>query len=116
MTKTTTINSRATWAGVKNDYVLSYEGHVIGRIRLAEAAWEWHINAPLAMPLWASGSAASLDECRTAFGMAWGRLLKETNPERLERAWELEAAAQSRLDRLETAREGSSTTNDEGSV
>jgi len=115
MAKTITISSKATWPGVKEDYVLTYEGRLIGRIRLAEAAWEWHINVPMAMPPWASGSAASLGECRAAFAMAWGRLLKGTDPGRLKRAWELEAAAQRRLNRLETAPESPATTNDAGS-
>ena len=50
MAKTIMITSKATWAGVKVDYVLNYEGRLMGRIWLAEAAWEWHINVPMAMP------------------------------------------------------------------
>jgi len=104
MTRKITLNASASWTDAKNDYVLRYEGHLIGRIRLAETAWEWYIAIPMAMPTWARGSAKSLDECRAAFAAAWGRLLSETNPERLERAWELERAAATRQQRMETIR------------
>jgi hypothetical protein len=101
MAKTITLNANPTWPGIKDDYSLRYEGHQIGRIRRAEHAWEWQITVPMAMPTWASGSTASLDECRQAFAAAWGRLLKETNPARLERAWDLERAAEQRKQRME---------------
>jgi hypothetical protein len=102
MARTIALNASPTWPGVKDDYVLRYEGHVIGRIRLAETAWEWHIAVPMAMPIWASGSAGNLDECRRAFAVAWGRFLKETSPTRLERAWELERAVEARQQRMAT--------------
>ena len=101
MAKKITLNASLRWPGVKDDYVLRYESHVIGRMRLAEAAWEWHITVPMAMPTWASGSAASLDECRRVFAAAWGRFLSETSPARLERAWDLERAAEQRQQRME---------------
>lgn len=96
MGKAITLNAGPTWPGVENDYVLHYEGHAIGRIRLAETGWEWHISIPMAMPDWASGKAESLDACRRAFGAAWAKLLIETNPERLKRAWELDHAFEKR--------------------
>ena len=102
MARTITLNFNPTWAGAKDDYLLRYERHVIGRIRLAETAWEWHITVPMAMPAWAQGSASNLDECKKAFAEAWRRFLNETNPERLERAWELERAVEARQQRLET--------------
>jgi hypothetical protein len=34
-------------------------------------------------------------------GCAWGRFLKETSPERLERAWELDRAVAARQQRME---------------
>ena len=40
---------------------------------------------------------------KRAFAAAWGRLLKETSPARLERAWELERAVEARQRRLEMA-------------
>jgi len=104
MARTITLNSSPTWAGAKDDYVLRYEGHVIGRIRLTETAWEWHITVPMAVPTWAQGSASNLDECRRAFAVAWGKFLNETDPERLERAWELERAVVARQQRLEAVR------------
>src|SRR5438270_13607091 len=57
MAKTITLNASPAWPGVKNDFILSYEGHAIGRIRQAETAWEWHIIVPMAMPAWADGRA-----------------------------------------------------------
>jgi hypothetical protein len=48
----------------------------------------------MAMPDWASGSAEN--RCMVDFTAAWGRFLKETDPARLERAWELERAAAAR--------------------
>jgi hypothetical protein len=106
MAKTITLNASPTWPGVKDDYILRYEDHAIGRIRRAEKTWEWQITIPMAMPTWASGSAASLDECRQAFAAAWGRFIKETNPARLERAWELNRAAEQRRQQIETNKDG----------
>jgi hypothetical protein len=107
MAKTITLNASPSWPGAKNDFTLRYEQHTIGRIRLLENAWDWHITVPMAMPRWAEGKTASLDDARKAFGMAWGRLLKETNPERLERAWELARAAEARQQRLQNGGDGS---------
>lgn len=104
MARTITLNASPTWPGVKNDYVLRYEGHVIGRIRFAETAWEWHIAVPMAMPEWAQGIAENLEDARRAFGSAWARMLNETSPERLARAWELERAADARQQPREAGR------------
>lgn len=103
MVKTITLNATPTWPDVKNDFVLRYDGHAIGRIRLDGSAWEWQITIPMAMPAWANGTADSLDACKRAFAAAWGRLLNETSPDRLERAWELERAAEARQRRTEMA-------------
>jgi hypothetical protein len=100
MAKTITLNAAPTWPGVKDDYVLRFEGHTIGRIRFAVSAWEWQITVPMAMPPWAEGKTSSLDEARKGFAAAWGRLLKETPPERLARAWALEDAAEERRKRM----------------
>jgi hypothetical protein len=80
------------WPDVKDDYVVRYDGHLIGRIRLGGDTWEWSITVPMAMPVWANGTGESRDACMRDFTIAWGRFLKETSPERLERAWELERA------------------------
>ena len=105
MAKTITLKASLTWPDVKNDFVLRYEGHAIGGIRLDENIWAWHITIPMAMPAWASGTTDSLEESKKAFAAAWGRLLNETSPERLERAWELERAVEARQQqRLETAK------------
>jgi hypothetical protein len=103
MTRNITLNAGLRWADVKDDYVLRYEEYLIGRMRRAETGWEWYINIPMEMPAWTRGSAGSLDECRRLFAAAWGRLLNETNPERLERAWELERAVAARQKLMDTA-------------
>jgi hypothetical protein len=58
----------------------------------------------MALPEWAEGSAASRDEGFKALAAAWGRLLAQTNPERLQRAWELEKAFEARQQRLVTVK------------
>jgi hypothetical protein len=100
------LNANPTWADVKNDFVLQYEEHVIGRIRLGETGWEWHITVPMEMPGWARGSALNLEDCKKAFGEAWGRFLSETDPERLERAWEFSRAAEQRRPRADDPDQG----------
>ncbi|XIA62923.1 hypothetical protein ACFIOY_26635 [Bradyrhizobium sp. TZ2] len=107
MTKTITLNASPTWPGVKNDYVLRYDGHAIGRIRLDQDAWAWQITIPMAMPAWANGTADSLDGSKRAFATAWGRLLNETSPARLERAWELERAVGARQQRMDATKKNS---------
>ena len=100
ITRSITLNASPTWPGVENDYVLRYDGHTIGRIRLDESTWEWQITIPMAMPEWACGTTISLDESKRAFAAAWGRLLQETSAARLERAWELERAVEARQLRM----------------
>ena len=104
MAKTITLSAGLTWPDVRNDFVLRHDGLAIGRIRLDEGAWTWQITMPMTMPVWASGTAESLDEAKRAFAVAWGRLLSETSKERLERAWELERAVEARQQRRDTAR------------
>lgn len=107
MAKAITLNACPKWTDVKDDYVVRYEGHLIGRIRLGGErysqgnTWEWSIDVPMAMPVWASGSAESRDACMKEFTTAWGRLLKATSPERLARALELERAFAARHQRRE---------------
>ncbi|HKU06832.1 MAG TPA: hypothetical protein VJR30_12255 [Bradyrhizobium sp.] len=103
MGRTITLKSSLTWPDVKDDYVLRYEGHRIGRIRFASPVWEWHINIPMALPAWAQGTTANLDDARKAFATAWGRLLAQTSPDRLERAWDIERSAEARLRPAEAA-------------
>jgi hypothetical protein len=51
------------WPDVKDDYVVRYDGHLIGRIRLGGDTWEWSITVPMAMPVWANGTGESRDAC-----------------------------------------------------
>ena len=110
MAKTVTLNASPKWPDVKDDYVVRCDGHLIGRIRLGGEryaqgnTWEWSIDVPMEMPAWASGSADSRDACMKDFTAAWGRFLKETSPERLERAWELERAFEARQRRTATGK------------
>ncbi|MGZ5508645.1 MAG: hypothetical protein ACXWKH_19905 [Limisphaerales bacterium] len=106
MAKAITLNASLKWRDVKDDYVVRYEGHLIGRIRLGGErysqgnTWEWSIDVPMAMPAWARGSAESRDACMKDFTAAWGRFLKATSPERLARALELERAFAARYQRM----------------
>ena len=86
------INAEPRWPDVKDDYVLQFEGHSIGRVRLDETVWVWSITIPMALPEWAEGTAANRDDSLKAFAAAWARLLSETDPERLKRAWQLDEA------------------------
>jgi hypothetical protein len=104
MARTINLTANPTWPGVADDYVLRFEEHSIGRMRLTDGGWEWHLNVPMEMPAWASGRTNNFEECRNAFAAAWGRFLKETSPARLERAWELERAFEARQRRMETVK------------
>jgi hypothetical protein len=97
-----TINAQPRWPDVKDDYAVQFEGHSIGRVRLDGAIWVWSITIPMALPEWAEGTAASRDEGFKALAAAWGKLLAQTNPERLQRAWELEKAFEARQQSLVT--------------
>ena len=105
--KTISLNARPKWPDVQDDYVVWHEEHEIGRIRLngdpQGTTWEWYITVPIAMPAWAGGTSESRDACTKDFSSAWGRLLKETRLERLERAWELERAATARRPRRDAS-------------
>ena len=103
MPRTITLNSSRTWPDVKNDYVLHSDGHRIGRIRFCDSLWQWHISIPMALPDWAEGTTDNLADARKALAVAWGRLLSETSPARLELAWDIERSAQARLQRAEAA-------------
>jgi hypothetical protein len=90
------IDARLRWPDVPNDYVVQFEGHSIGRVRLDGAHWVWSIAIPMALPDWAEGASASRDESFKTLASAWSRLLSQTSPERLQRVWELEKAFEAR--------------------
>jgi len=98
-----TLSIRPKWPDIPDHYAVRSQGHEIGRIRHAadagrpDRSWEWFILIPMGLPAWASGAAQDRDTAAKAFSAAWGRLLKETQPERLQRAWELQGAAQARV-------------------
>jgi hypothetical protein len=102
------LNASLTWPDVQDDFTLRYEGHLVGRIRLAgdvssaDSLWEWQITVPMEMPEWARGSVDSREEGFKAFAIALSRFLVETSPERLERAWDLERGAETRQSKLST--------------
>lgn len=107
MEKTIALNAAPAWPGVKNDFILRYQGHEIGRIRKLAGVWEWAVTIPMAMPTWAQGSSDNLEDCKKAFAAAWGRIMTTTSPERLDRAWELERAVEARRQRIDaTAGDG----------
>ncbi|WP_018646322.1 hypothetical protein [Bradyrhizobium huanghuaihaiense] len=98
----TTLSIRPKWPEIADHFAVWSQGREIGRIRHARDAngpdrsWEWFVVIPMGLPAWASGAAQDRDAAIKAFSAAWGRLLKETQPERMQRAWELHGAAQSR--------------------
>ncbi len=96
MAQTISLSVRPRWPEIKNNYVVGFDGHAIGNVRLAESGWVWSITIPMALPEWAVGKAATLEDCLKALGAAWTRLLSQTSPERLQRAWDLEKAAEAR--------------------
>lgn len=106
MEKTIALNAVPAWPGIKDDFILRYEGHEVGRIRKLAGVWEWAITIPMAVPAWAQGSTADLEDCKKAFAAAWGRILTSTPPERLDRAWELERAVEARRQRIDAAAQG----------
>src|SRR3954453_8861529 len=91
-----TIDASPRWPDVRDDYAVRFQGHSIGRVRLDGAGWLWSVTVPMALPDWAEGVTASRDDSFRALASAWGRLLSETSPERLQRAWELEQAFEAR--------------------
>jgi hypothetical protein len=97
MKKPISLNLQLKWPAVKDDYVVLFEGHAIGRTRRTETAWAWHIEIPMAVPDWASGTAGSFEECQRAFASAWLRFLQTHSPDRIARALEFERAAAARL-------------------
>jgi hypothetical protein len=101
-----TIDARLRWPDVPNDYVVKFEGHSIGRVRLDGTAWVWSITIPMALPAWAEGSAASRDEGFKTLASAWGKLLAQTSPERLQRAWDMEKAFEARQQKMAAINSG----------
>jgi hypothetical protein len=73
-----------------SDYRVIRDGRAIGRIRLADERsdhelWEWAINPPLPIPSWAKGTAATLQDAKTAFQEAWRRFYATLTPADIER-------------------------------
>jgi hypothetical protein len=97
MKKTIALNARIRWPDVKDNYVVSYEGHDIGGVHRLETGWAWSVTIPMALPEWSTGSAANLNDGLKALGNAWTRILNQTSPERLQRAWDLEKTALARV-------------------
>jgi hypothetical protein len=112
--KTIALSAAPAWPGIKDDFLLRYEGHEIGRIRKLAGAWEWAITIPMAMPPWAQGSADNLEGCKKAFATAWGRIMTTTSPERLDRAWELARAVEARRQRIDATSQHRETESGSG--
>jgi hypothetical protein len=90
------IDARLRWPDVQDDYAVQFEGHSIGRVRFEGTSWLWSIAIPMAVPDWAEGTALTRDDSFKALATAWGRLLNQTSPARLQRAWELDRASEDR--------------------
>jgi hypothetical protein len=98
-----TIDASPRWPDVRDDYAVHFQGHSIGRVRLEGTGWLWSVTVPMALPDWAEGATASRDDSFRALASAWGRLLSETSPERLQRAWDLEKAFEDRQQAMSAA-------------
>jgi hypothetical protein len=96
MAQAISLSLNLRWPEVKNDYLVRFEGHTIGHVRLAGSEWVWAITVPMALPEWTVGSAASMEDSIKALAGAWTKLLSQTSPERLQRAWDFEKAAEAR--------------------
>jgi len=97
--RTISLNARLKWPDVEDDYVVWQDEDAIGRIRsrgVPLEGWEWFITVPMQLAEWANGTAENRDACMKAFSSAWGRVLRETSPDRLERALDLQRAAEAR--------------------
>jgi hypothetical protein len=85
-----------------NDFCVFHDGRSIGRIRKNtegrghDAAWDWDINPPLAIPAWGHGSAPSLPEAKAAFAAAWERFYAGLTPDDMARWHPIQDAAASR--------------------
>jgi hypothetical protein len=99
-----TIDASLRSPDVRDDYSVHFQGHSIGRVRLDPAGWLWSITIPMALPDWAEGVTASRDDSFKALAAAWGRLLGQTSPERLQRAWDLEKAFEARQQKASATR------------
>jgi hypothetical protein len=100
-----TIDAHLRWPDIRDDYVVRFEGHSIGRVRLDGTVWIWSISIPMALPEWAEGTAASRDEGLKTLA-AWGKLLAQTSAERLQRAWDLEKAFEARQQKTAPVQSG----------
>ena len=102
MKKSISLSAKLRWPEVKDHYVVLYEGRVIGNVYRSGDDWSWSISVPMGLPDWSAGKAPNLHEGVTALAQAWTRILKATSAERLQRAWDLERAAQARTSRVES--------------
>lgn len=102
MEKKITLSAQLKWPGVPDDYIVRFDGHVVGRIRRNSAhdpnpgQWTWALTVPMLLPDWARGDGGDRDESMRALAMAWQRILVETSPQRLARLWEFASAAEQR--------------------
>jgi hypothetical protein len=85
-----------------NDFCVFHDGRSVGRIRKNtegrghDAAWDWAINPPLAIPAWGHGSAPSLPEAKADFAGAWERLYADLSPDDIAHWHQLQDAAAGR--------------------
>jgi hypothetical protein len=72
-----------------NDYTVYEAGQQIGRIRLARervpSSWQWHVTVTIPGPPF--GDAATLDEAKARFKVAWEAFRAKHGPEKLAKAY-----------------------------
>jgi hypothetical protein len=81
-----------------NDFCVFHDGRIRKNTegRGHDAAWDWDINPPLAIPAWGHGSAPSLPEAKAAFAAAWERFYVGLTPDDMARWHQIQDAAASR--------------------
>src|SRR5437879_1604988 len=72
-------------------------GARVGRIRLADErtpqVWDWHINPPIPIPPWGSGTNTSLYAAKIAFRKAFERFAEQTTDEQWRQCFETQGAS-----------------------
>jgi hypothetical protein len=96
-----TLNVQNKWPGVPDDYVIRFDGHEIGRLRRDSPSggsdgWSWMLTVTMMLPDWTRGTSTDRDSGLRELAKSWQRLLAETDPQRIERLWELERTAEMR--------------------
>lgn len=71
-----------------DDYIVRENGQTLGRIRLSHdrspPIWLWNVTVTIGAPF---GEAATLDEAKGRFKVAWEGLKDKQSPQKLAQVW-----------------------------